>query len=108
MLTDEQLASLSREEREMYLQLRKQAELDERTRIVPPKPQPIRPAPVEWKEPEKVEARGFIPDIPLGPPPGLRWIDAQLDAADRRDRAELIEKELAVRKIDEAIKSRAK
>ena len=28
----------------------------------------------------------------LGPPPGLRYVDAQLDAQDAKDRQELIEK----------------
>jgi len=54
-----------------------------------------------WNRPSHVDP------IPLGPPPGLRWIDAQLDAQDRLDRAALIEKEAAARKIDEEIRKRA-
>ena len=29
----------------------------------------------------------------LGPPPGLRYVDAQLDAQDAKDRAELVKRE---------------
>lgn len=34
---------------------------------------------------------GWAREIPLGPPPGIRWVDAQLDAQDLKDRRELIE-----------------
>jgi hypothetical protein len=36
---------------------------------------------------------GWAHETPLGPPPGIRYVDAQLDAQDARDRAELIERE---------------
>jgi hypothetical protein len=35
---------------------------------------------------------GWAHETPLGPPPGLRYVDAQLDAQDAKDRQELIEK----------------
>jgi hypothetical protein len=35
---------------------------------------------------------GWAHEIPIGPPPGLRYVDAQLDAQDQKDRQELIEK----------------
>jgi hypothetical protein len=35
---------------------------------------------------------GWAREIPIGPPPGLRYVDAQLDAQDARDRAELARK----------------
>ena len=34
---------------------------------------------------------GFVDDAPLGPPPGIRWVDALCDAQDARDRAALVE-----------------
>ena len=36
---------------------------------------------------------GWSREIPLGPPPGLRYVDAQLDAQDRRDLDEKIMQE---------------
>jgi hypothetical protein len=35
---------------------------------------------------------GWAHETPIGPPPGLRYVDAQLDAQDAKDRQELIEK----------------
>jgi hypothetical protein len=35
---------------------------------------------------------GWVDPRPLGPPPGIRWVDAQLDAQDAKDRAELARK----------------
>ena len=49
------------------------------------KPAPPASTP-EAKPPQP--ARGFTDDAPLGPPPGLRWVDQQLDAAAARDRME--------------------
>ena len=47
---------------------------------------------------------GWAREIPIGPPPGLRYVDAQLDAQDAKDRQELIEKkarEQAMQKLAE-------
>jgi hypothetical protein len=38
------------------------------------------------------DGTGWAREIPIGPPPGLRYVDAQLDAQDAKDRQELIEK----------------
>ena len=35
---------------------------------------------------------GWAHEAPIGPPPGLRYVDAQLDAQDAKDRAELARK----------------
>jgi len=35
---------------------------------------------------------GWAHETPIGPPPGLRYVDQQLDAQDQKDRQELIEK----------------
>jgi hypothetical protein len=35
---------------------------------------------------------GWAHQTPIGPPPGLRYVDQQLDAQDAKDRQELIEK----------------
>jgi hypothetical protein len=35
---------------------------------------------------------GWAHETPLGPPPGLRYVDQQIDAQDAKDRQELIEK----------------
>ena len=43
---------------------------------------------------------GWAHETPIGPPPGLRYIDAQLDAQDARDRAELIEREAKLQAAD--------
>jgi hypothetical protein len=47
---------------------------------------------------------GWAREIPIGPPPSLRYVDAQLDAQDAKDRQELIEKkarEQAMQKLAE-------
>jgi hypothetical protein len=47
---------------------------------------------------------GWAHERPLGPPPGIRYVDAQLDAQDAKDRQELIEKkarEQAMQKLAE-------
>jgi hypothetical protein len=36
--------------------------------------------------------KGWVEPTPLGPPPGIRYVDQQLDAQDQKDRQELIEK----------------
>jgi len=43
---------------------------------------------------------GWAHETPIGPPPGLRYVDAQLDAQDARDRAELIEREAKLQAAD--------
>jgi hypothetical protein len=35
---------------------------------------------------------GWAHETPIGPPPGLRYVDQQLDAQDAKDRQDLIEK----------------
>jgi hypothetical protein len=42
---------------------------------------------------------GWIEERPLESPPGLKYVDAQLDAQDAKDRAELIERELKLARI---------
>jgi hypothetical protein len=42
--------------------------------------------------PSAGDGTGWAREIPIGPPPGLRYVDAQLDAQDAKDRQELIEK----------------
>jgi hypothetical protein len=47
---------------------------------------------------------GWAHETPIGPPPGLRYVDAQLDVQDANDRQELIEKkarEQALQKLAE-------
>jgi hypothetical protein len=45
---------------------------------------------------------GWAHETPIGPPPGLRYVDAQLDAQDARDRAELIEREARLQATEKA------
>ena len=46
---------------------------------------------------------GWVNSSPLTPPAGLRWVDQQLDAQDRKDRETLIEQE-ALRRLAEKSK----
>jgi hypothetical protein len=39
--------------------------------------------------------------VPLGPPPGINYIDAQLDAQDKRDKAERIKQEAQLSAMDQ-------
>jgi hypothetical protein len=48
------------------------------------KPAPSAPTPAELSQ----QRPGFVNDTPLASPPGLRWVDAQLDAQDAKDRME--------------------
>lgn len=41
---------------------------------------------------------GWVEERPLESPAGLKYVDAQIDAQDRKDRAELIERELKLAK----------
>ena len=43
---------------------------------------------------------GWAHETPIGPPPGLRYVDAQLDAQDAKDRAELVEREARIKAAD--------
>jgi hypothetical protein len=42
---------------------------------------------------------GWREPAPLGPQPGINYVDAQLDAQDRKDRAERVRQEEAIRKL---------
>jgi hypothetical protein len=97
---EQQMAEASSpEQRQIYSEMieltrnRKRCfEIEERSRIkLPPdnrgwtgKPPPSSP------EAKPLPARGFIDDAPLGPPAGIRYVDAMCDAQDARDRAELV------------------
>jgi hypothetical protein len=39
-----------------------------------------------------VNKSGWVDAAPIGPPPGIRYVDAQIDEQDRRDRIELARK----------------
>jgi hypothetical protein len=43
---------------------------------------------------------GWAHETPIGPPPGLRYVDAQLDAQDAKDRAELVEREARIKAME--------
>ena len=43
---------------------------------------------------------GWAHETPIGPPPGLRYVDAQLDAQDAKDRAELIRQDAQLRTME--------
>jgi hypothetical protein len=43
-----------------------------------------------------VRGTGWVDAAPLTPPPGIRWVDAQLDAQDAKDRAERIAQEAKI------------
>jgi hypothetical protein len=51
--------------------------------MVPPSQQPSSGAAAP------VNKTGWVDAEPIGPPPGIRYVDAQLDVQDARDRAEL-------------------
>ena len=42
---------------------------------------------------------GWVEPRPLESPPGLKYVDAQIDAQDAKDRAELIERELKLARM---------
>jgi hypothetical protein len=66
--------------------------------MIPNSQQPISPSPSAG------DGTGWAREIPICPPPGLRYVDAQLDAQDAKDRQELIEKkarEQAMQKLAE-------
>jgi hypothetical protein len=43
---------------------------------------------------------GWASETPLGPPPGIRYVDQQLDAQDARDRAERVEQEARLQAME--------
>ena len=43
--------------------------------------------------------QGWVEPRPLESPPGLKYVDAQIDAQDAKDRAALIERELKLAKM---------
>jgi hypothetical protein len=49
-------------------------------------------------KPQPARGSGWVDPIPLGPPPGDRWVNAQLDAADREWRADRLREEMERRK----------
>jgi hypothetical protein len=49
---------------------------------------------------------GWSHETPLSPPPGLRYVDQQIDAQDMRDRKELIEKKAKEQALLKAAKSK--
>jgi hypothetical protein len=51
-----------------------------------------------------VRGTGWARERPIAPPPGIRYVDAQIDVQDMRDRKELIEKEQALLKLAESLK----
>jgi hypothetical protein len=54
---------------------------------------------------------GWAREVPIGPPPGLRYVDQQLDAQDAKDRAELVERDAKLRaaeKVTEQIETMKK
>jgi hypothetical protein len=53
--------------------------------------------------PANVRGTGWVDPAPLGPPPGLRYVDAQLDAQDAKDRAELVEREARLKAMEKMI-----
>jgi hypothetical protein len=70
--------------------------------MIPDNQQPASP------RPSPGDGTGWAREIPLGPPPGLRYVDQQLDAQDARDRAELIQQHAqleAAEKVTEQIEA---
>jgi hypothetical protein len=43
---------------------------------------------------------GWAHETPIGPPPGINYVDAQLDAQDAKDRAELIKRDAQLRAME--------
>ena len=43
---------------------------------------------------------GWVEPAPLVPPPGLRYVDAQIDAADARDKAERIRQDVQLKAME--------
>jgi hypothetical protein len=115
MLTElERVAAMSPEEKTAF-----RKELQRSSNLADPQiqelfrasyvPTPSVPKPkVKQLEPEPRGAKGWIDNLPFGPPPGVALCDRMMDAQDRRDRAALIEAEAVARKVDEEIKRRGR
>jgi hypothetical protein len=43
---------------------------------------------------------GWAHETPIGPPPGLRYVDQQLDAQDAKDRAELVKRDAQLKAME--------
>jgi hypothetical protein len=59
---------------------------------------PITTAPSSQSQPTQ-RGTGYRDAVPLGPPPGIEHCDRLMDAQDKIDRAELIERELKLAKM---------
>ena len=57
----------------------------------------IRVTPAALSQPQR--KGGWVERRPLESPPGLKYVDAQIDAQDAKDRAELIERELKLARM---------
>ena len=62
--------------------------------MIPSSQQPTSP------RPSAGDGTGWGAATPIGPPPGLRYVDAQLDAQDARDRAELRERDANLKAME--------
>jgi len=62
--------------------------------MIPDSQQPASP------RPSAGDGTGWAREIPLGPSMHQRYVDAQLDAADAKDRAELIERETRLQAME--------
>jgi hypothetical protein len=90
---EERLARLPPELRELYHTMVKYRRafprFSGRMHEVPMPPERAsKPEPSVEPEPPRKEAKGFSTPAPLGPPPGIQWIDAMCQAADARERQE--------------------
>jgi hypothetical protein len=59
---------------------------------------PIASSPSAQSQPQR-RGTGWRDEAPLGPPAGIKYVDAQVDAQDAKDRAELIERELKLAQL---------
>ena len=59
---------------------------------------PITSSPSTQSQPQR-RGTGWRDEVPLGPPAGIKYVDAQVDAQDAKDRAELIERELKLAQL---------
>jgi hypothetical protein len=101
-MTLEEIAAMSPEEREkLRKHLHRSAMLGDpfvqaMLRACGAPLRPASPAPkTKMLEPrESYGPKGWIDNIPLGPPPGVALCDRLMDAQDARDRADLIDAEI--------------
>ena len=59
---------------------------------------PIPSTPSTLSQPQR-KGTGWVEPRPIESPPGLKYVDAQIDAQDAKDRAELIERELKLARM---------